>query len=127
MCREVVGASDDDLPDSWVVMTTTAIAIEAMSCRTLEIIRFGSYYAAKLEGFDPAAIRACIRGKAYTHGGFTWRLASGNPPAPGRYLVRYQWHNRMNGREFDELVVTTWDGEKFHLFSGAKVAEWRFL
>ena len=108
-------------------MTTTAIAIEAMNCRTLEIIRFGSYYAAKLEGFDPSAIRACIRGKRYTHGGFTWRLASGNPPSPGRYLVRYQWFNRMNGREFDERVVTTWDGEKFHLFSGAKVVEWRHL
>ena len=108
-------------------MKTTAIAIEAMSCRTLEVIKFGSYYAAKLEGFDPAAIRACIRGKAYTHGGFTWRLASGNPPAPGRYLVRYQWHNRMNGRDFDEWIVREWDGEKFHLFSGAKVVEWRFL
>ena len=108
-------------------MTTTAIAIEAMNCRTLEVVKFGSYYAAKLEGFDPAAIRACIRGKAYTHGGFTWRLASGNPPAPGRYLVRYQWFNRMNGRDFDEWVVTTWDGERFHLFSGAHVVEWRFL
>ena len=108
-------------------MKTTAIALEAMSCRTLEIIRFGSYYAAKLEGFDTDAIRACIRGKRYTHGGFTWRLASGNPPAPGVYLVRYQWRNKMTGREFDELVVRQWAGEKLHLFSGAKVAEWRFL
>ena len=108
-------------------MTTTAIAIEAMNCRTLEVIKFGSYYAAKLEGFDPSAIRACIRGKAYTHGGFTWRLASGNPPAPGLYLVRYQWFNRMNGCEFDERVVTTWDGEKWGLFSGAHVVEWRHL
>lgn len=38
-------------------MKTTAIALEAMNCRTLEVIRFGSYYAAKLEGFDPAFIR----------------------------------------------------------------------
>ena len=108
-------------------MTTTAIAIEAMSCRTLEVVKFGSYYAAKLEGFDPAAIRACIRGKAYTHGGFTWRLASGNPPAPGRYLVRYQWFNRMNGRNFDELVVRQWDGGRWNIFSGAHVVEWKFL
>ena len=108
-------------------MTTTAIAIEAMNCRTLEVIKFGSYYAAKLEGFDPAAIRACIRGKAYTHGGFTWRLASGNPPAPGRYLVRYQWFNRMNGREFDELVVRQWDGGRWNIFSGAHVVAWKFL
>ena len=108
-------------------MTTTAIAIEAMSCRTLDVVKFGSYYAAKLEGFDPAAIRECIRGKRYTHGGFTWRLASGNPPEPGRYLVRYQWRNKMTGREFDERVVTTWDGERFHLFSGAKIVDWRFI
>ena len=47
-------------------MTTTAIALEAMNCRTLEVIKFGSYYAAKLEGFDPAAIRACIQiGRAH--------------------------------------------------------------
>ena len=108
-------------------MTTTAIAIEAMNCRTLEVIKFGSYYAAKLEGFDPAAIRACIKGQRYTHGGFTWRLASGNPPSPGRYLVRYQWHNKMNGRDFDELVVSQWDGSKWGLFSGAHVVAWRFL
>ena len=108
-------------------MTTTAIAIEAMNCRTLEIIKFGSYYAAKLEGFDPASIRECIRGKRYTHGGFAWRLASGNPPAPGVYLVRYRWFNKMNGRQFDELVVRQWDGEKWLIFSGAQIVEWRHL
>lgn len=57
-------------------MTTTAIAIEAMNCRTLDVVKFGSYYAAKLEGFDPAAIRACIKGQRYTHGGFTWQAAT---------------------------------------------------
>ena len=108
-------------------MKTTAIALEAMNCRTLEVIKFGSYYAAKLEGFDPAAIRACIKGQRYTHGGFTWRLASGNPPAPGCYLVRYRWFNKMNWREFDERVVRAWDGEKWNILSGAKVVEWRFL
>ena len=108
-------------------MTTTAISIEAMNCRTLEVIKFGSYYAAKLEGFDPTAIRACIRGKAYTHGGFTWRLASGNPPAPGVYLVRYRWFNRMNGREFDECVPREWDGSGWNIFSGANVVEWKFI
>ena len=109
------------------VMTTTAIALEAMNCRTLEVIRFGSYYAAKLEGFDPASIRECIRGKRHTHGGFSWRLASGNPPAPGRYLVRYHWHNKMTGREFDELVVRQWDGSAWNIFSGAQIVEWRHL
>ena len=108
-------------------MKTTAIALEAMSCRTLEVIRFGSYYAAKLEGFDPTSIRACIKGKAYTHGGFSWRLASGNPPAPGRYLVRYQWHNKMTGRDFDEWIMRQWDGSKWLIFSGAKIVEWRHL
>ena len=82
---------------------------------------------AKLEGFDPASIRECIRGRRHTHGGFTWRLASGNPPEPGRYLVRYQWRNKMNGRDFDELVVTTWDGEKWLIFSGAQIVEWRHI
>ena len=48
-------------------------------------------YAAKLEGFYTAAILACISGKRYKHGGFTWRLASGNPPAPWCCVVRYQW------------------------------------
>lgn len=33
----------------------------------------------------------------------------------------------MNGRDFDEWVVTTWDGEKWGMFSGANVVEWRFL
>jgi len=108
-------------------MNTSAIALEAMNCRTLEIIRFGSYYAAALEGFDAASIRECIRGKRYTHGGFTWRVASGNPPEPGRYIVRYQWFNRMTGREFDEWIPRQWDGDGWNLFSGAKVVEWRFL
>ena len=108
-------------------MTTTAIALEAMNCRTLDVIRFGSYYAAKLEGFDPTSIRECIRGRRHTHGGFTWRLASGNPPEPGRYLVRYQWFNRMNGRDFDVRCIKEWDGERFNLFSGAHVVDWRHL
>ena len=108
-------------------MTTTAIALEAMNCRTLEVIRFGSYYAAKLGGFDPTSIRACIKGQRYTHGGFTWRLASGNPPAPGRYLVRYQWFNRMTGREFDEWIMRQWDGSGWNIFSGAQIVEWRHL
>jgi len=38
VCREVVGASDDDLQAYGVGMTTTAIALEAMSCRTLEVV-----------------------------------------------------------------------------------------
>lgn len=40
-------------------------------------------------------------------------------------MVRYQWRNKMNGRQFDEWNIRIWNGEKWNLFSGAKVIEWR--
>jgi len=40
-------------------------------------------------------------------------------------MVRYQWLNKMTWREFDEWNIRTWDGEKWAMFSGAKVIEWR--
>ena len=48
-----------------------------------------------------------------------------NPPQPGVYMVRYQWLNKMNGRQFDEWVIKWWNGERWSMFSGAKVIEWR--
>lgn len=40
-------------------------------------------------------------------------------------MVRYQWLNKMNGRQFDEWVIKWWNGERWSMFSGAKVIEWR--
>ena len=48
-----------------------------------------------------------------------------NPPSPGTYMVRYRWHNRMNGRDFDEWNIRMWNGERWNLFSGAVVVDWR--
>ena len=42
-------------------------------------------------------------------------------------MVRYQWFNRMTGREFDEWIMRQWDGSGWNIFSGARVAEWKFL
>ena len=28
---------------------------------------------------------------------------------PGKYLVRIRWFNKMNGRQFDEWQIRTWD------------------
>ena len=55
------------------------------------------------------------------------RLAAGkhNPPQPGVYMVRYQWYNKMNGRQFDEWNIRCWNGEKWLIFSGAVVVDWR--
>lgn len=50
-----------------------------------------------------------------------------NPPQPGPYLARYQWHNKMNGITFDEWAIKWWNGERWSMFSGAKVIEWRSI
>ena len=42
-------------------------------------------------------------------------------------MVRYQWRNRMTGRDFDEWIMRQWDGSKWNIFSGAQVVEWRHL
>jgi len=44
------------------------------------------------------------------------------PHAPGKYMVRINWFNKMNGRQFDEWQIRTWN-----LFSGCKVMEWRAI
>ena len=46
---------------------------------------------------------------------------------PGKYLVRIRWFNKMNGRQFDEWVMRTWDGSRWNVFSGCEVVEWRAL
>ena len=46
---------------------------------------------------------------------------------PGKYLVRILWFNKMNGRQFDEWQIRTWDGSRWNLFSGCEVVEWRAL
>ena len=102
-----------------------SIPLEAMNCRTLEVIKFSSYSAAKMEGFDVRAIRECVRGIRNTHGGFVWRVANGLPPKSGLYLVRYRWYNRMNKRTFDEWIICQWNGLTWLLFSGAEVIEWK--
>ena len=53
--------------------------------------------------------------------------SKGSPPQPGVYMIRYQWRNKMNGRQFDEWNIRMWNGERWNLFSGAKVVEWRHL
>jgi hypothetical protein len=55
------------------------------------------------------------------------RPSKHNPPQPGAYMVRYQWLNKMNGRQFDEWNIRMWSGEKWNMFSGAKVIEWRSI
>lgn len=104
-----------------------SIPLEAMNCKTLEFIKFDSYSAARREGFDVKAIRECVRGTRHTHAGFVWRVANGLPPQPGVYLVKYHWHNKMNGRNFDEWVMCRWDGVSWKMFSGAEVTEWKFV
>ena len=46
---------------------------------------------------------------------------------PGKYLVRIRWFNKMNGRQFDEWQIRTWDGSRWNLFSGCEVVDWRAL
>ena len=50
-----------------------------------------------------------------------------NPQQPGVYMIRYQWRNKMNGRQFDEWNIRAWNGERWDLFSGAIVVDWRPL
>ena len=49
------------------------------------------------------------------------------PSEPGKYLVRIRWFNKMNGRQFDEWQIRTWDGSRLNVFSGCEVVEWRAL
>ena len=49
------------------------------------------------------------------------------PSDPGKYLVRIRWFNKMNGRQFDEWIVRTWDGSRWNVFNGCEVVEWRAL
>ena len=51
----------------------------------------------------------------------------GGSMTPGKYLVRIRWFNKMNGRQFDEWQIRTWDGSRWNLFSGCEVVEWRAL
>ena len=52
-------------------------------------------------------------------------MGDSNPQSPGVYMVRYRWKNKMNGRQFDEWNIRSWNGERWNLFSGAEIIEWR--
>ena len=54
-------------------------------------------------------------------------MSDRNPTSPGVYMVRYRWKNKMNGRQFDEWNIRAWNGERWDLFSGAIVVDWRPL